>query len=286
MSLGGGGGTQTVYQKLDPIQAPFVEYGLEQAQAQYDTADMPSFYPGDTFVGPSEQTQAGLTAAQNRAVMGNPLIPAAQQQVFDTISGDYLTAGNPYFTNVFNTASNQAQQKYFDAMKQIDSQASMAGRYGSGAMADLQDRATSQFASALTDTAGQLAFDNYARERQNQLAQTQLAPSMAAQDYADIDRMLKLGQAAEGYERMALEDDINRFNFNANLPQIKLQQYLNAAYGAPMGSVSTVPVPRTNPIAGALGGGLAGSQLLPQIFTSMSPATGGALGALAGILSL
>ncbi len=285
MSLGGGG-TQTVYQKLDPTQAPFVEYGLEQAQTQYETEGMPSFYPGDTFVGPSEQTQAGLTAAQNRAVMGNPLIPAAQQQVFDTISGDYLTAGNPYFTNVFNTASNQAQQKYFDAMKQIDSQASMAGRYGSGAMADLQDRATSQFASALTDTAGKLAFDNYATERQNQLAQTQLAPSMAAQDYADIDRMLKLGQAAEGYQRMALEDDINRFNFNANLPQLKLQQFLNAAYGAPMGSVSTVPVPRINPIAGALGGGLAGSQLLPQIFTSLSPATGGALGALAGILSL
>tara|TARA_R100001510_G_scaffold11754_1_gene9000 strand:+ start:4729 stop:5559 length:831 start_codon:yes stop_codon:yes gene_type:complete len=268
--MSGGGGTQTVYQKLDPAQAPFVEYGLEQAKEQYQTSDMPSFYPGDTFVGPSEQTQAGLDAAQNRAVMGSPLIPAAQQQVFDTISGDYLTADNPYFTDVFNTASDAAQQKYFDAMNQINSQASMAGRYGSGAMADLQDRATSQFASALTDTAGQLAFDNYARERQNQLAQTQLAPSMAAQDYADIDRLLKLGQAAEGYQAMALEDDINRFNFNTNLPQLKLQQYLNAAYGAPMGQVQTVPVPRTNPIAGAAGGAMLGAQL------------GGPYGAIAG----
>ncbi|BCV04321.1 MAG: hypothetical protein CM15mV83_510 [uncultured marine virus] len=99
--------------------------------------------------------------------MGSPLIPAAQQQVFDTISGEYLTADNPYFSARFNTAADAAQQKYFDAMNQINSQASMAGRYGSGAMADLQDRATSQFASALTDTAGQLAYDNYARERQN-----------------------------------------------------------------------------------------------------------------------
>ena len=284
--MSGGGGTQTIYQKLDPVQAKFVEYGLDQALSQYQNPDMPSFYPGDTFVGPSEQTQAGLDAAQNRAVTGNPLIPAAQQQVFDTISGEYLTAGNPYFTDVFNTASDAAQQKYFDAMNQINSQASMAGRYGSGAMADLQDRATSQFAKSLTDTAGKLAFDNYATERQNQLAQTQLAPFMAAQDYADIDRLLQLGQVAEGYEGMALEDDINRFNFNANLPAIKLNQFLNAAYGAPMGSVSTVPVPRTNPIAGALGGGLAGSQLLPQIFTGMSAGTGGALGALAGLLSL
>ena len=276
--MSGGGGTQTVYQKLDPTQAPFVEYGLEQAKEQYQTADMPSFYPDDTFVGPSEQTQAGLAAAQNRAVTGNPLIPAAQQQVFDTISGEYLTADNPYFTDVFNTASDAAQQKYFDAMNQINSQASMAGGYGSGGMADLQDRATSQFASALTDTAGKLAFDNYATERQNQLAQTQLAPFMASQDYADIDRMLKLGQAAEGYERMALEDDINRFNFNANLPQLKLQQYLNAAYGAPMGSVSTVPVPRMNPIAGAAGGAMLGGQ-----FAGPYGAIAGAL--LGGLLS-
>tara|TARA_R100000149_G_C5837815_1_gene111014 strand:+ start:40 stop:894 length:855 start_codon:yes stop_codon:yes gene_type:complete len=284
--MSGGGGTQTIYQKLDPVQAKFVEYGLDQALSQYQNPDMPSFYPGDTFVGPSEQTQAGLDAAQNRAVTGNPLIPAAQQQVFDTISGEYLTAGNPYFTDVFNTASDAAQQKYFDAMNQINSQASMAGRYGSGAMADLQDRATSQFAKSLTDTAGKLAFDNYATERQNQLAQTQLAPFMAAQDYADIDRLLQLGQVAEGYEGMALEDDINRFNFESNLPAIKLNTFLNAAYGAPSGSVSTVPVPRTNPIAGAFGGGLAGSQLLPKIFTGMSAGTGGALGALAGILSL
>ena len=283
MSLGGGGVQRTVTE-LNPTQEPFVEYGLQEAKNLYQTQDTPQFFPDDTFVGPSLQTQAGLAAAQNRAAMGSPLIPAAQQQVFDTISGDFLTAGNPYFTDVFNTASDAAQQKYFDAMNQINSQASMAGRYGSGAMADLQDRATSQFAKSLTDTAGQLAFDNYARERQNQLAQTQLAPAMVAQDYADIDRMLQLGQVSEGYQQLALKDAIDRFNFAQNLPQAKLQPFLAAAYGAPLGQVATTPAPRTNPLAGALGGGLAGSQLATTLGMA-NPALGAGLGALVGILS-
>jgi len=281
--MSGGGGVQRTVTELNPTQTPFMEYGLQEAKNIYQTQDTPQFFPDQTFVGPSEQAQAGLTAAQNRAAMGSPLIPAAQQQVFDTISGDYLTADNPYFSARFNTAANEAQQKYFDAINQVNSQASMAGRYGSGAMADLQDRATSQFASSLTDTAGQLAYDNYARERQNQLAQTQLAPSMAAQDYADIDRMLQLGQASEGYQQLALKDAIDRFNFQQNLPQAKLQPFLAAAYGAPLGQTAITPAPSTNKLAGALGGGLAGSQLATALGMT-NPALGIGLGALAGIL--
>ena len=144
-------------------------------------------------------------------------------------------------------------------MNQINSQASMAGRYGSGAMADLQDRATSQFASALTDTAGQLAYDNYARERQNQLAQTQLAPSMAAQDYADIDRMLQLGQVSEGYQQLALKDAIDRFNFAQKFATSKTTTIPSRRMRRTYGTDGDNPCLRTNPIAGALGGGLAGS---------------------------
>lgn len=252
-----GGGTQRVVNELSPTQAPFVEYGLKEAQNLYQTADTPQFFPTDTFVGPSEQTQAALTAAQNRASMGSALTPASQQAFLDTIQGNYLSATNPYFQSRFNTAADAATQKYFDTVNQINSQASLAGRYGSGAQADLANRAQSNLAQALTNTAGDLAFDNYARERQNQLSTAQLAPDMASQDYADIDRMLKLGQISEGYSEMALEDAINRFNFEQNLPSLKLQQYLDAAYGAPMGTVGTQPVQKGG-IMGALGGGLAG----------------------------
>ena len=93
-----GGGTQRVVNELSPTQAPFVEYGLNEAQRLYESG-MPAYFPDQTFVGPSEATQSALTAATNRAVMGNPLVPAAQQTYLDTIQGDYLSATNPYFTS-------------------------------------------------------------------------------------------------------------------------------------------------------------------------------------------
>ena len=270
-----GGGTQTVYQNLDPSQAPFVKYGLDEAVKLYESGS-PMYFPGQTYVGPSEQTQTALDAAQTRALTGNPLVPAAQSQLQSTIEGDYLSATNPYFANRFATAANAAEQRYFDAMNQINSQASMAGRYGSNAMGQLQDRATSQFAKSLTDTAGELAFNNYAQERARQLAASQLAPLMAEADYSDIDKLLNLGSIAEGYQGAALEDSINRFNFEQGLPQNKLQNFLSAAYGAPMGSMQTSSIPRGG-MQGLLGGALTGAAL-----TSMIPA--GATGA-AGFLA-
>jgi hypothetical protein len=258
-----GGGTQTQIQELSPTQAPFVEYGLGEAQRLYQSAT-PSFFPAQTFVGPSQQTQSGLAAMQNRALEGNPLVPAAQQQYLSTIEGDMLGATNPYFQQRFQTAADAATQKYFDAMNQINSQASMAGRYGSGAMGQLQDRATGQFTKSLSDTAGALAFDNFARERQNQLMAAQQAPMLAQQDYADIGQLLQTGQIAEGYQQQALQDAINRFDFQQNIPQQRLQNFLSAAYGAPLGGRTTAQVPRGG-IQGLLGGALAGGALASSI---------------------
>ena len=225
---------------------------------------MPAYFPDQTFVGPSTQTQSALSAMQNRALMGNPLVPAGQQQFLDTIQGDYLSATNPYFQQRFQTAADAATQNYFDAVNQINSQASMAGRYGSGAQADLMDRAQANLAQSLANTAGDLAFQNYAQERGRQLGAAQLAPSMAAADYSDLERMAQIGQVTEGYQDMALQDAINRFNFQQNLPSAQLQQYLSSAYGAPMGSVTSTPVPRGG-IQGLLGGALAGGALASSI---------------------
>jgi hypothetical protein len=44
----------------------------------------PEYYPGQTWISPSQQTQSGLQAAQQRALQGNPLLPAAQQQQQDS----------------------------------------------------------------------------------------------------------------------------------------------------------------------------------------------------------
>ena len=52
---GGGGSTSTTSNQLDPTVAPFVKYGLEEAQGLYKSAS-PEYYAGKTYVEPSAAT--------------------------------------------------------------------------------------------------------------------------------------------------------------------------------------------------------------------------------------
>lgn len=273
---GGGGGTNTVTRtELDPTMRPYVQYGLSEAQRLYQTPNVPQYYPGQTYIGPSAQTTAALQAAQTRAMRGNPLVPAAQQQLQQTIQGEYLGA-NPFLQAALQPGFEAAQRQYESATNQALSNFSRAGRYGSGAMRGALTNVGGEYARALTGAAGQLGYANYADERTRQQAALQAAPAMAAQDYADIQRLSQIGQQTEAYQEMALQDAINRFNFEQQAPYARLQSFLSGAYGAPSGMQQVTPVYR-NPIGGALGGALAGQAVGGQ--------TGAVVGGALGLLS-
>ena len=234
----GGGGSSQTQNQLDPTVRPFVKYGLEEAQNLYKTTT-PNYYGGQTYVGPSSQTQFGLQAAQNRAMAGSPLLSQAQQQQGATVGGEFLSAGNPYFSQAMQGAAQGATQNYNDAIMAAQSGASRAGRYGSGASADIQNRAANTLANTLSNKYGEFAAQNYANERGLQQQAAFNAPNLAAADYQDIQQLMNVGKTREDYSKTALQADIDRFNFEQNKPYQKLASYLGAAYGAPTGSVST-----------------------------------------------
>jgi hypothetical protein len=101
-------------------------------------------------------------------------------------------------------------------------------------MQNLQGQASNQLAQQLANTAGQLAFQNYANERQRQTAATMAAPQMAGADYQDIQNLLNAGQLREGYTGQQLQSDINRFNFQQTAPQQNLATFLSSVYGNPL----------------------------------------------------
>jgi hypothetical protein len=226
--------------------------------------------------------------------MQNTFNPAIQQMQA-TAGGQYLS-GNPFFSGAFDAAARSAGTTFQDQMQQVASNTSRAGRYGSGAMGQLQDRAAGTFATALTDTAGKLAYQNYDAERARQeaaqgnignlygadyarqLQAAQMSPALAQADYQDISQLYQVGQAQESYQQAALADAMQRYNFQQNLPAAKLQSFLSAAYGAPMGQQTTQPIYRNqaaNVLGGAaLGGALGGGPL------------GAGIGAGAGLLGL
>lgn len=281
MSGGGSSGSSTVRNELDPNVAPFVKYGLSEAQRLYRRGG-PQYYPGQTYVGMSPQTKTALGQAQQRATRMQNYINPVTNMVGQTASGGYL-GGNPFFGGAFDAATRQARGQYDDATQQLRSQASSLGRYGSGAQNMLQEGQDATFAQALTDTAGRLAFANYDQERARQMqAQRDLARlyegSLDRQQDA-TNQLLRTGQIAEGYEEAKLADAMNRFNFQQNRPYANLQTFLSNVYGAPMGSQTSQPVFR-NRAMNILGGGLLGGELANMSSGAINPSTGMALGAL------
>ena len=270
----------TTTQTIAPEIAPYLTYGLEQGAQLYQQGG-PKYYTGETFVAPSQTTQAGLQALETRALAGSPLTGLAQNQLQGTIGGAYL-GGNPFFQGAFAPAAQAAQSQYQQTLGDIASKSSLAGRYGSGAMGSLQDRATGAFGQQLANTAGQLAYQNYADERNRQQQAIGMAPSMASADYQDIQNMLQAGQIREGYTGQQQQADIAKFNFLQNQPQQNLQNYLSLVYGNPLGRVGQSTSSGTQDTSGlqnllglaAVGGGLyknlGGSEGIGNLWDSAS----------------
>ena len=235
--MGGGGGKQdsTTTTSIDPAIKPYVTYGLEEAKRLYETGS-PQFFPGQTYVSPSAQTQQALQMAQERAMAGSPLTGAAQAETLATIQGRGV---NPFLAGALEQTNRLAGEQFNRNIQNLQSSAASAGRYGSSAMGQQAGTAQDIFARALAEQGGQLAYNSAEAERARQMAAVGAAPQMAQADYADIQRLLSVGGAKEAQSAAELQDAMNRFNFQQNLPQMKLQQYANLYSSAPQGSTTT-----------------------------------------------
>jgi hypothetical protein len=244
---GGQPDSTTTIQKADPWegQQQYLKDIFSQAQNLYNTSG-PAYYPGDMVVPFSPETQAAMSMQTQRAVNGSPIQQAANSQLVSTMNGDYLYGG-PGFDAAFKAASNKI-------LPAIDSQFEAAGRSNSG----LADVAKTQ---ALSD-----AFaSQYEQERQNQLRSMLFAPSVANQDYTDISRLAEVGSQREAQQQQQLTADINRYNYNMNLPQAKLADYMSMIQGQYGGTTTTTTPLYQNNMAGILGGGMAGLSLLSSL---------------------
>ena len=229
---GGGGSTTNTTQNIDPEILPYITYGLDEAKGLYQS-DSPNYYGSDTYVPASTQTSDALALAEAKARAGNPLLPAAESQALSTISGDRLSAGNPYFSAMMSNAAAPVVREFNDAMGNISSKSAMSGRYGSGAKARMESDASRNLAESLAAKSAELAYSNYGAERARQDAAIANAGNLVGQGYSDINQLAKVGQTNEQYAKDKLNADIARFEFNQNKPYSKLESYLSAAYGAP-----------------------------------------------------
>ncbi len=235
MGGGGGGGSSTTSTGIDPSIKPYVEFGLEEAKRQYK-APGAQFYPGQTYVGPSEATSEAIRLAAERARAGSPLTRAAQAETLGIIEGRGV---NPFLEGALAGTTRQATEAYTRGVQGLQSKASSMGRYGSNAMGQQVGQAQDIFGRNLAESAGQLAYNSAEAEANRQMTAIANAPQMAQADYQDIQKLLTAGQAGESYDQKALQDAINRWNFQQTAPERKLQQYTNLFTSVPSGGTSS-----------------------------------------------
>ena len=248
MSKGGGGDTRQITQTTSaPAYAqPFLEYGLSEAKNLYG-AGRPSYYPGQTTVGFSPESEMALAGTRQMAIDGSPFIPAVQDVVMQNLMG----------TNPLQSAA------FRPVIEQMQAQASKAGRYGSG-------YEQGAVAAALAPMAYQA--------QQQAIAQ---APAAREFGFADLNTLAGVGGAREAQSQAELQSDIDRYNFEQNQDQLALANYMAAVQGGTVGGQSTKPVFRNtagNVLSGAMGGAELGTM------ANFDPMTGAVVGGLSGLL--
>ncbi len=245
MSKGGRSGQQTVNTQVNPpaYAQPFLEFGLSEAKQRYETGE-PNYYPFPTTVGFSPESEMALDMVRDRALDPNSLTAQAQNVVQQNLMGT-----NPLMSMAF--------QPVVDT---IESRFSKAGRYGSGANQ-----------SALASGLAPIAY----KAQQDALA---MAPNI---QNLDAQQLAQVGGAREADAMAQLQSDIDRFNFEQNIDDQRLSNFLSLIGGGTVGSNTVQPVFRNRGLS-ALGGALGGAQLAN--LAGFGGGTGALLGGLLGYM--
>lgn len=238
---GSSGGTSTTVTKSDPWagQQPYLTQAFQQAQNNY-TNNVPQYYQGSTVAPQSGTTTQAMDLQTQRALNGSPVMSSADTLANNTMNGAYLNS-NPYLDANFNAGSQSIKNNYYDAVRGVSSGAEGGGRYGSGMQAFQKDQADNTLAGGLGNLYNQTYYNNYNTERGNQNAAMGYAPTLANQDYTDLSKLSDVGSAQDTYNQSVTDANVNKWNYNQNLPYNQLAQYaglINGNYGM-SGSTST-----------------------------------------------
>lgn len=261
-SGGGGGGQTTTVTKSDPWagQQPYLSYGFGEAQNLY-RGGTPQYYQGNTVAPLSATTNQAMGLQAQRALSGSPVTSSAQNLATNTLNGNFL-AGSPYLDANFNAGAQAITNAYQGAMRGVNAGASGNGRYGSGMQMFAKQQQDNTLANNLGNLYSQTYFNNYNNERANQMATMGQAPSLAAVDYADLSKLSDVGATQDAYNQSLVDADVNRWNYNQNLPMNKLAQYMGMIQGNYGGSTATqTPLSGQSTLGNLLAGGLGAAGL-------------------------
>ena len=262
---GGAGGV--VPSGISPLSFnPFVTSKPQQLLPQ-PTKDAAQELVGSPFGGqfiaganPLEQAQIQQTAnlAGQLQNAGQNTFNLGQAQA----SGQFLSPdSNPFLQQTINAAIRPQLEAFQNQiLPGFESQALNAGAFKGSSARDLaQNQLSSGVLNQIGDTASNLAFQNFAKERQLQQNSGQLIDQGARLSQLSPTLLGQAGQSVRGLQQNALDDALLRFQEGVNAPFRPLFPLASILQGSNIGSTSTQTIPRPSPLATGIQGALGGA---------------------------
>jgi hypothetical protein len=250
-------------------------------QVNADFAQGPQeFFPGQTFADLTPDQLAGL---QQQLQFSGGLLPQQLGQVNQSF-GNALNAGNlyqdPSVQAGLGTIENRANQNFQEnILPNLRQQATGTGNQFSSKAEQSERLAGRDLQQVISDSQGSFLANQLASGRALQSGALGQAPNITQLGLLPGANQFNVGSVLQGQDQLQSAEDVARFNFgqqagDANLDQLIARLTGIAGAGGGAGFQST-PTGGTNPLAGALGGGLLASQLYNQLQPSFGSTGGG-----------
>lgn len=278
-SGGGGSGNSTSTVKNAPADQvlPYLDPYMQRASALSNTAYKP--YQGQQIAELNQSQQAGMGLQSAQALGGFQGQKEGNNLYQQTLRGDFLNpSSNPYLQGMAQSIGDEFNRT---TGAQNASMQRTAGAFGNSGLQQKMSMDNAGFAGQLNRLYG----DNYQNERSMQQQALGMMPTMQNLGYADASKLSQVGDSQRQYQQDLLNQQQANYTQAMQYPYAQLDVLGNAiksTMGAGGSSTSTSPSYKPSPVAGMIGGGMAGYGLGSAMGYGGLGAAGGAV--LGGLL--
>jgi len=270
MSKGGG---STTVQKADPWSGvkPYLESMYANVDQQLN--NQLGYFPGQTYADFDPLQMIGMQGMLSQANNMMPSIEGYQGGLQGYMNAPLNITNDPAVQNMMDANRQQVTQALTeDWLPSISGDAAMAGQYGGSRQGIAEGQALGRAADALANANAQTALGAYGNAAKLAATGASLMPGAMQLGFMPSQTLMDVGGMLQGMDQQAINDAIQRYYYPEQKMWDTLGQAASIYSGAqPFGTSSTTG-PGSSSAAGAIGGAMMGSQLLPAAASALAPA--------------
>lgn len=249
----------------------------------------PQYYPGQTIQPLDPRTTQGLDYATMLAQQRLPQLANQNQQALTGLYNAADINNNPNLQAAITAATEPTIRQFTDAggvLSQIRNNGVANGNLGGTRQGIAEGIAMDRLSQNTMNIGQQMAQQAYQTGLDAQARGLALAPNVSSSIMAPATTLDAVGQENRGLQQQFIDDQIQRWNYNQQLPGNNLaafQNLINGGFGGT--STSTANGGKSSPILTGLGGAAAGysmATMMPAL--GMTGPVGAGIGLMAGLL--